>query len=89
MAFCLVNPRSKVGGFGVLPIEPRRKKTGLRGFRQGRTQTDLYSHRRRLDAWNFRFLVAKTKAMISCVVSVTLFSHMQNIGFLMARLNYY
>ena len=56
MDFCLVSPRSKVDCFGVLPIEPPRKKTGLQGFRQGRTQTNLYSHRRRLDAWNFRFL---------------------------------
>ena len=29
---------------------PRREKTGLRGFRPGPTQTDLYSHRSRLDA---------------------------------------
>ena len=26
--------------------EPRREKTGLRGFRPGATQTGLYSHRR-------------------------------------------
>ena len=30
--------------------EPRREKTGFRGFRPGLTQTDLYSHRRELDA---------------------------------------
>ena len=30
--------------------EPRREKTGLRGFRQGLTQTDLYSHRSGLEA---------------------------------------
>ena len=31
-------------------IEPRREKIGLRGFRQGLTQTDLYSHRSGLEA---------------------------------------
>ena len=31
-----------------MSIEPRREKTGLRGFRPGLTQTDLYSHRSRL-----------------------------------------
>ena len=30
--------------------ESRRKKTGLRGFRPGLTQTSLYSHRSRLEA---------------------------------------
>ena len=30
--------------------EPRREKTGLRGFRPGPTQTDLYSHRKELEA---------------------------------------
>ena len=34
----------------VFTYEPRRKKTGLRGFRQGLTQTDLYSHRCGLEA---------------------------------------
>ena len=29
--------------------EPRRQKTGLRGFRPGPTQTGLYSHRRWLE----------------------------------------
>ena len=31
-------------------IEPRCKKTGLRGFRPGPTQTGLYSYRRCLGA---------------------------------------
>ena len=30
--------------------EPRRERTGLRGFRPGPTQTDLYSHRNGLEA---------------------------------------
>ena len=30
--------------------EPRSEKTGLRGFRPGPTQTELYSHRRWLEA---------------------------------------
>ena len=46
-------------------------------FRPGLTQTSLYSHRRRLEAWNFGFMkkrecticVAKTKALISCTVT--------------------
>ena len=39
------------GEKGYLSIlsEPRREKTGLRGFRPGLTQTDLYSHRSRLE----------------------------------------
>ena len=57
--------------------EPRREKTGLRGFRPGLTQTELYSHRRRLDVRNFEFKkkrnysihVAKTKALISFAVT--------------------
>ena len=60
--------------------EPRRKKTGLWGFRPGLTQTDLYSHRSRLVAWNIWFKkkrncsipVAKTKVLISCVVTAQL-----------------
>ena len=31
-------------------LEPRREKTGLRGFRQGLTQTGLYKHRKELEA---------------------------------------
>ena len=38
-----------------LIFEPRSEKTGLRGFRPGLTQTGLYSHRRWLEACNFRF----------------------------------
>ena len=45
-----------MGGFNVTDInavisyEPRREKTGLRDFRPGLTQTDLYSHRSGLEA---------------------------------------
>ena len=61
-------------------IEPRRDKTGLWGFRPGLTQTDLYSHRSRLEAYNFGFKkkrnctipVAKTKVLISCAVTAQL-----------------
>ena len=35
--------------------EPRREKTGLRGFRPGPTQTGLYKLRKELEAWNFGF----------------------------------
>ena len=35
---------------GMLQLEPRCEKTGLRGFRPGPTQTGLYNHRRWLEA---------------------------------------
>ena len=35
---------------GSITFEPRRKKTGLQGFRQGLTQTGLYKHRKELEA---------------------------------------
>ena len=61
-------------------IVPRCEKTGLQGFWPGLTQTRLYSHRRWLEAWNFRFrkkrdctiCVAKTKALISFAVTAKL-----------------
>ena len=57
-----------------------REKTGQRCFRPGSTQTGMYSHRRRLGAWNFgfkkkrncTFRVAKTEALISCAVTAQL-----------------
>ena len=63
-----------------LDCEPRCEKTGLRGFRPGPTQTGLYNHIRWLEARNFVFrklrdcttYVAKTKALISFVVTVKL-----------------
>ena len=39
-----------VCGGDVYNNGPRREKTGLRGFRPGLTQTDLFSHRSRLEA---------------------------------------
>ena len=61
-------------------FELRCKKTGLRGFRPGPTQTGLYSRRRWLEALNFRFRkwrdfslrVAKTKSLISFAVTAKL-----------------
>ena len=35
--------------------EPRCEKTGLRGFRQGPTQSGLCNHRICLGAWNYGF----------------------------------
>ena len=54
----------------------------------------MYSHRRWLEAGNFRFIksgnhtirVAKTKALISFAVTAPLFWQMQNVGFLMTGL---
>ena len=34
----------------LVPSEPRREKTGLRGFRPGPTQTGLYKLRKELEA---------------------------------------
>ena len=64
----------------IIIIEPRREKTGLRGFRPAPIQTGLYGHRSRLEAWNFEFKkkrnctirVAKTKALISFEVTAKL-----------------
>ena len=52
-------------------IEPRCEKTGLRGFRPGRTQTGLCSHgfRKKRDCTT---CVAKTKALIRCAVTAQL-----------------
>ena len=60
--------------------EPRHEQTGLWGFRPGLTQTNLYSHRSRLEALNFGFKkkrdctihVAKTKLLISFAVTAKL-----------------
>ena len=41
-------PRSNSSFRGT--YEPRCEKTGLRGFRPGPTQTELYNHRRKLEA---------------------------------------
>ena len=56
--------------------EPSHEKTNNLGFSTSPTQTGLYSHRSRLVALNFglnkqkdrTIRVAKTKALVSCVV---------------------
>ena len=81
--------------------EPRRQKTGLRGFRPCPTQTGLYSHRRWLETWNFGFRkqrdctieVAKTKALISFAVTAKLicvfvFAHVKSEVFSRRGSNY-
>ena len=40
----------KLSSHRHFPIEPRREKTGLRGFRPGPTQTGLYQLRKELEA---------------------------------------
>ena len=58
------------------------------------TQSGLYKHRRWLETGNFGFRkqrnctigIAKTKVMISFAVTAPLFSHMQNVSFLMTQL---
>ena len=77
------------------------RKTCLRSFRPGRTQTGRHSHRRWLEAGNFGFrkkrdctiYVAKTKALISCAVTAKLtcafvFPYAKSF-FLMTRLIFY
>ena len=49
-------------------FEPRCEKTSLRGFRPGQTQTELHSHRRWLETWNFGF---KKKRDCTIRVAVT------------------
>ena len=57
-------------------------------------RSDLYRHRRWLETGNFSFRkkrnctvrVAKIKALISYCEAASLFSHMQNVGFLMMGL---
>ena len=58
-----------------LRIKKKKKKKNNRCFRPALTQTDLYNHRRRLEALNLDLRrgigdtrVAKTKALISCAV---------------------
>ena len=59
---------------------PSHEKTNNMGFQPGRTQTEMYNHRRWLEAGNFGFRkyrkctirVAKTKALISFAVNAKL-----------------
>ena len=61
-------------------IEPSHEKINNLGFQSGLTQTDLYSHRIRLEAYNFRhkkkrvciICEAKTKTLTSCAVTAQL-----------------
>ena len=78
--------------------ECRHEKTCLPGFQPGLTKTGLYSHRRRLQVCKFGFkkkrdstsYEAKTKALISCVVTAQLICifvfTFKKAGFLMMRL---
>ena len=45
-----VNDIDHEGSREDILIEPRREKTGLRGFRPGPTQTGLYKLRKELEA---------------------------------------
>ena len=64
----------------IMTNEPSHEKTNNLDFRPDPTQTCLYSHRRWLEAGNFRFRkkknctirVAKTKALISFAVTAKL-----------------
>ena len=49
MVVYLIIPRTSMVIY-LMIIEPRRQKTGLRGFRPGPTQTGLYNHRIELEA---------------------------------------
>ena len=50
-------------------FEPVCEKTNNLGFRPGLTQTGLYSHRSRLEAWNFR--CRKERDSTICVAKST------------------
>ena len=66
-------PDVKEESIRPLRNEPSQDKTRLQGFQSGPTQTRLYSHRRWLEALNdCTIYVAKTKALISCAVTVQL-----------------
>ena len=64
---------AKMCSTGQSVFEPHRKKTSLRDFRPGQTQTGLYINRRWLKAGNFGFRkkrdVMKTKVLISGAVT--------------------
>ena len=45
-----VHSDAELQGYNNLIFEPRREKTGLRGLRPGLTQTDLYKHRKEIEA---------------------------------------
>ena len=64
--------------------EPRREKTGIRGFRPCPTQTRLYSYRRWLVALNSGFRKKRDTVKLICI----LFLHIQKSGFLTTRLKY-
>ena len=46
-----------------LPNEPSQEKANNCGFRPGLTQTDMYSHRSRLEARNFEFKKKKREKL--------------------------
>ena len=66
----------RVSGQPSLTLFCFNEKTCFQGFRPGQTQSDLYSHRRWLEAFSLGFrrqrdcttYEAKTKALISCAV---------------------
>ena len=58
-------------------FEPSHEKTNNLGFRPGLTQINLYSHRSRLEACDFRFKknpCSENKVLISCEVTAQLIS---------------
>ena len=57
--------------------ESRHVKTCLRSFRQGPTQTGMYSHKLEI-LEDSTIYVAKTKALISCVVTAQLICVLKN-----------
>ena len=76
-------PRSDVRGLPLeisMTYEPVRERTNNFGFRPGLIQTELYKHRRWLEALNFGFKkkkdctnrVAKTRALICFAVTAKL-----------------
>ena len=63
------------------------EKTGPLGFHPGPIQTCLYSQKKAKKLEKKRdctISIAKTKGLISCAVTATLFLHKQKSGFLMS-----
>ena len=72
----VLRTREVISSLRLIPNKPCHENTGIREIRRGPTQTDLFSHRRSIEAGNFGFLKksgctireAKAKTLISCAL---------------------
>ena len=70
----------------IIAFEPQHEKIGFQGFRPDLTQTGLYNHRRRLEAWNFLFKKRDYTIHSENKGAVPLILHKQKLVFFMMRL---